>query len=85
MSRDTAHCALFRVMTIFNVYIVSKAGGLIYWHTHNNSTAEVEATFTYPLDLTLEENNHSIYVKYGEKHGIEGEGLTDDAGLIPYV
>ena len=59
-------------MTIFNVYIVSKAGGLIYWHTHNSSTAEVETTFTYPLELTLEENTHSIYVKYGEKHGIEG-------------
>jgi len=59
-------------MTIFNVYIVNKAGGLIYWHTHNTSTAEVEATFTYPLEITLEENNHSIYVKYGEKHGIEG-------------
>ena len=64
-------------MTIFNVYIVSKAGGLIYWHTHNTSTAEVEATFTYPLDITLEENNHSIYVKYGEKHGIEGGRLRD--------
>lgn len=64
-------------MTIFNVYIVNKAGGLIYWHTHNSSTAEVEATFTYPLDITLEENNHSIYVKYGEKHGIEGECCAD--------
>ena len=63
-------------MTIFNVYIVSKAGGLIYWHTHNNSTAEVEATFTYPLDITLEENNHSVYVKYGEQHGIEGGRFT---------
>ena len=63
-------------MTIFNVYIVSKAGGLIYWHTHNASTAEVEATFTYPLDITLEENNHSIYVKYGEQHGIEGGSFT---------
>ena len=60
-------------MTIFNVYIVSKAGGLIYWHNHNSSTAEIAATFTYPLDIVLDENDHSIFVRYGERQGIEGE------------
>jgi len=60
-------------MTIFNVYIVSKAGGLIYWHNHNSSTAEIAAKFTYPLDIVLDENDHSIFVRYGERQGIEGE------------
>ena len=59
-------------MTVISVYIVSKAGGLIFSHDQPNTCAEVEATFGYPLGLVLEEVDRYIVVKYGEKHGIQG-------------
>lgn len=58
-------------MTIISVYIVSKAGGLIFSHDQPNTSAEVEATFSYPLGLVLEEVDRYVVVKYGEKHGIQ--------------
>ena len=59
-------------MGIISVYIVSKAGGLIFSHDQPNPSAEVEATFSYPLGLVLEEVDRQVVVKYGEKHGIQG-------------
>lgn len=58
-------------MGIISVYIVSKAGGLIFSHDQPNTTAEVEATSNYPLGLVLEEVDRHVVVKYGEKHGIQ--------------
>ena len=60
-------------MSIISVYIVSKAGGLIFSHDQPNASAEVEATFDYPLRLVLEEVDRHVVVKYGEKHGIQGK------------
>ena len=57
---------------IISVYIVSKAGGLIFSHDQPNPNAEVEATFSYPLGLVLEEVDRHVVVKYGERHGIQG-------------
>ena len=59
-------------MGITSVYIVSKAGGLIFSHDQPNPSAEVGATFNYPLGLVLEEVDRQVVVKYGEKHGIQG-------------
>lgn len=61
---------------IISVYIVSKAGGLIFSHDQPNPSAEVEATFSYPLGLVLEEVDRHVVVKYGEKHGIQGVLIT---------
>ncbi|CAI8035180.1 Trafficking protein particle complex subunit 4 [Geodia barretti] len=58
-------------MGIISVYIVSKAGGLIFSHDQPNTSAEVEATFNCPLGLVLEEVDRQVVVKYGEKHGIQ--------------
>ena len=55
------------------MYIVNKAGGLIFSHDQPSSTAEVEATFNYPLGLVLDEVDRNIVVKYGERHGIQGK------------
>ena len=54
------------------MYIVNKAGGLIFSHDQPSNTAEVEATFNYPLGLVLDEVDRNIVVKYGERHGIQG-------------
>ena len=59
-------------MGIISVYIVNKAGGLIFSHDQPSNTAEVEATFNYPLGLVLDEVDRNIVVKYGERHGIQG-------------
>ena len=61
-----------RFMGIISVYIVNKAGGLIFSHDQPSASAEVEATFHYPLGLVLEEVDRNIVVKFGEKHGIQG-------------
>ena len=71
------------VMGIISVYIVSKAGGLIFSHDQPNPSAEVEATFSYPLGLVLEEVDRQVVVKYGEKHGIQGERLFESFILLP--
>lgn len=68
-------------MGIISVYIVSKAGGLIFSHDQPNPSAEVEATFSYPLGLVLEEVDRYVVVKYGERHGIQGDNLLFMAGI----
>uniref|UniRef100_A0A2K6SFR4 Trafficking protein particle complex subunit n=1 Tax=Saimiri boliviensis boliviensis TaxID=39432 RepID=A0A2K6SFR4_SAIBB len=40
-------------MAIFSVYVVNKAGGLIYQLDSYAPRAEAEKTFSYPLDLLL--------------------------------
>ena len=40
-------------MGIYNVFIVSKSGGLIYHYDHNLPVLETEKTFSYPLDIKL--------------------------------
>ena len=62
-------------MGLISVYIVNKAGGLIFSHDQPNTTAEVEASFNYPLGMVLEEVDRNVVVKFGEKNGIKGEDL----------
>lgn len=61
-------------MGIISAYIVNKAGGLIFSHDQplSFSSADLEATFTYPLNIVLEEVDRNLVVKFGEKHGIQG-------------
>ena len=59
-------------MAIYSVYIVNKAGGLIYQHDHNASRPEVEKTFSYPLELVLKIFDDKIVVAFGERDGIKG-------------
>lgn len=58
-------------MGVISAYIVNKAGGLIFSHDQPSSSADVEATFTYPLSIVLEEVDRNLVVKFGEKHGIQ--------------
>lgn len=60
-------------MGIISAYIVNKAGGLIFSHDLPNQSADIEATFKYPPSIVLEEVDRNIVVKFGEKHGIQGQ------------
>ena len=62
-------------MGIISVYVVNKAGGLIFSHDQPSPNADVEATFSYPLGMVLEEVDRNIVVKFGEMHGIQGREL----------
>lgn len=61
-------------MAIFSVFIVNKAGGLIYQYDHNTTRPEVEKTFSYPLDVVLKIYNERLVVVFGERDGIKGIG-----------
>ena len=63
-------------MGLISVYIVNKAGGLIFSHDQPTTTAEVEARFNYPLGMVLEEVDRNVVVKFGEKLGVQGEALN---------
>ena len=65
-------------MGIISVYIVNKAGGLIFSHDQPSASAEVEASFNYPIGMVLEEVDRNIVVKFGEKHGIQGKPVMPE-------
>ncbi|VDI08962.1 trafficking protein particle complex subunit 4-like [Mytilus galloprovincialis] len=58
-------------MAIFSVYIINKAGGLIYQFDHNNTRPELEKTFAYPLNLMLKIYDDKVVVAFGECDGIK--------------
>ena len=60
-------------MGIISAYIVNKAGGLIFSHDQPSHSADIETSFTYPLSIVLDEVDRNLVVKYGEKHGIQGQ------------
>uniref|UniRef100_A0AAQ5Z6N7 Trafficking protein particle complex subunit n=1 Tax=Amphiprion ocellaris TaxID=80972 RepID=A0AAQ5Z6N7_AMPOC len=59
-------------MVIFSVYVVNKAGGLIYQYDNYVPRAEVEKTFSYPLDLVLKHHDEKVVVSFGQRDGIRG-------------
>ncbi|ELW63228.1 Trafficking protein particle complex subunit 4 [Tupaia chinensis] len=69
-------------MAIFSVYVVNKAGGLIYQLDSYAPRAEAEKTFSYPLDLLLKLHDERVLVAFGQRDGIRG-GLGLGAGAGP--
>ena len=59
-------------MTILSVYVVNKAGGLIYQHDNVTPKVEVEKTLSYPLDVTLKIHDERLIVVFGQRDGIKG-------------
>ncbi|KAG3260395.1 TRAPPC4 [Ictidomys tridecemlineatus] len=59
-------------MAIFSVYVVNKAGGLIYQLDSYAPRAEAEKTFSYPLDLLLKLHDKRVLVAFGQRDGIRG-------------
>jgi len=62
---------LSNTMGIYNIFIVSKSGGLIYHYDHNVPNRETEKTFSFPLDIKLEMEHKRIAVVFGERDGIK--------------
>lgn len=58
-------------MAIFGVYIINRAGGLIYQYDHNMPRVEVEKTFSYPLELVLKVYDEKIVVAFGQRDGVK--------------
>ena len=58
---------------MFAIYIINRAGGLIYQHDHNLPKVEIEKTFSYPLELTLKIYDEKVVVGFGQRDGIKGK------------
>jgi len=56
---------------IYSVYIINKAGGLIYQHDHSNAKNDIEKTFGYPFGLVLKEMDDKLVVSFGEQDGVK--------------
>ncbi|KIH55114.1 Sybindin-like family protein [Ancylostoma duodenale] len=58
-------------MSIQQVFIISRAGSLIYDWEAKSDVAEVERICEYPLDIILEEIDQKAVVVFGEKDGVK--------------
>lgn len=67
-------------MAIFSVFVVNKAGGLVYQLDHYAPRAEAEKTFSFPLDLVLRAHDERVLVAFGQRDGIRGEPGEPGAG-----
>lgn len=86
-------------MVIFSVYVVNKAGGLIYQYDNYVPRTEVEKTFSYPLDLVLKHHDEKVVVSFGQRDGIKGKvsgislahrlilpaGIFNDTSKVIYI
>ena len=59
-------------MSIYSVFIVNRAGGLIYDYDRYSPDLHVEKTFSYPLEFTLKVHDEKITVAFGQRDGIKG-------------
>ncbi|XP_075437604.1 LOW QUALITY PROTEIN: trafficking protein particle complex subunit 4 [Ascaphus truei] len=57
-------------MAIFSVYVVNKAGGLVYQLDSHSPRPEAEKTFSFPLDLVLKLHDERVLVSFGQRDGI---------------
>ncbi|GAB1605977.1 trafficking protein particle complex subunit 4-like [Argonauta hians] len=58
-------------MAVLSVYIINKAGGLIYQYDQNSNRPEIEKTFGYPLDIVLKVHDDKVVVSFGERDGVK--------------
>ncbi|WKX98289.1 hypothetical protein Q1695_013733 [Nippostrongylus brasiliensis] len=58
-------------MSIQQVFIISRAGSLIYDWEAKTDVVEVERICEYPLDIFLEEVDQKAVVVFGEKDGVK--------------
>ena len=60
------------MMAIYGVYIINRAGGLIYHYDHSVPRVETEKTFSYPLELQLKVFDDKVVVAFGQRDGVKG-------------
>lgn len=63
-------------MAIQSVFVLNKAGGLVYHTDCNKLKTDVEKTFSYPLDIVLKEDD-KLTVVFGERDGIKGSDIDE--------
>lgn len=63
---------IWEKMGIFSVFIINKAGGLIFQYDHYSQRPEVEKTFSFPIELVLKQQDEKLVVAFGERDGIKG-------------
>ncbi|XP_069598527.1 trafficking protein particle complex subunit 4 [Ranitomeya imitator] len=69
-------------MAIFSVYVVNKAGGLIYQLDNQSPRSETEKTFSFPLDLVLKVHDERVLVSFGQRDGIKvGHAILSINGI----
>ncbi|KAM9292262.1 trafficking protein particle complex subunit 4 isoform 4-T4 [Gastrophryne carolinensis] len=59
-------------MAIFSVYVVNKAGGLIYQLDNQGPRPDTEKTFSFPLHFLLKVHDERVLVAFGQRDGIRG-------------
>lgn len=57
-------------MLIQHVFIINRAGSLIYDWDGKVDCSGVEKTFSYPLDIVLDIVDQKVTVVFGERDGI---------------
>ncbi len=67
---DAVASSASSTMGIYNVFIVSKSGGLIYHHDRDAPPTEIEKTFGFPLDIKLKVEGIRVCVAFGQRDGI---------------
>ena len=69
---------------MYGIYIINRAGGLIYQYDHNMPKVEVEKTFSYPLELVLKIFDEKVVVDFGQRDGIKGNAPPPMAAILPH-
>lgn len=57
--------------TVYSIYVINKAGSLIYQYNNYESKSEVEKTFGHPLSVVLRDVDEKLVVAFGERDGIK--------------
>ena len=56
---------------LYSVYIINKAGGLVYQRDHSTSETEISRQCNFPFGFILKEIDDKLVVAFGEKNGIK--------------
>ena len=70
-------------MPILALYIINRAGSLIYDHDFSQPTSGVEVTFTYPFDIILKEEQNGLVVLFGARDSIRIGQVVVSVNGIP--
>ena len=65
-NKGTSPLPAQQIMGVYAVYIISKAGGLIYSLDNQKPPAEAQLLCKYPPSFVLEEGDRGVMVKFGE-------------------
>lgn len=62
---------------IYSVYVINKAGGLVYQRDQSIGDTEISRQFNFPFGLVLKEMDERLVVAFGEMNGIKvGHSLS---------